>query len=235
MHKSIKINMKKNTFIVLIVITFIGTYSMSHFLPLSAVLNKFRNSNETFLTNKYKSRLSVHNMLKVDSTDVVFLGNSITENFEWGEYFVNNKIKNRGIGSDVIKGVIHRLNTVGSPEKLFVMIGINDINKGHDLTHMVNDYKELMKKIINENSPRKTYFISVLPTEGQLSKLNNQILNVNKALKELTSEFGIDFIDIHSLMLSSEGKLKKEYSVDGVHLSGEGYSVMCRELRKYLN
>lgn len=227
--------MKKYTFIFIILSTFLATYALSHFYPLSGVKNLFNNSSESYMTTKYKLRYTVHSSLKVDSTDIVFLGNSITENFEWGEYFKNPHIKNRGIGGDVIKGVINRLNTVGSPKKLFVLIGINDINTGNQIDLIYRDYNNLLNLLKNENHIQEINVISVLPTEGRLAKLNPKILEVNKRLVELCSIVGVRYIDLHSILINEKGELKKEFSVDGVHLTGEAYNSICNILANYID
>ena len=64
--------------------------------------------------------------------DIIFLGNSITDNCEWAELFNNPHIKNRGIGGDDTDGILERLSdiTSGQPAKIFLMIGTNDLAYG---------------------------------------------------------------------------------------------------------
>ena len=77
----------------------------------------------------YYQRATLFEKLPIDSDDIVFLGNSITNGCEWHELFNNPNIKNRGISSDVSMGVYDRLDPIikGKPAKIFLMIGINDI------------------------------------------------------------------------------------------------------------
>ena len=77
----------------------------------------------------YYQRSTLFEKLPIDSDDIVFLGNSITNGCEWHELFNNPNIKNRGISSDVSMGVYDRLDPIikGKPAKIFLMIGINDI------------------------------------------------------------------------------------------------------------
>ena len=61
---------------------------------------------------------------------MVFLGNSIIEGFDLGFYFPDHQTINRGIVGDHLDGLIERLDNSAvalKPEKLFLMIGINDI------------------------------------------------------------------------------------------------------------
>ena len=67
---------------------------------------------------------------KLKSADIVFLGDSITHEGSWEEYFLECQTVNRGINGDTVQGVIDRLPDVLAlePKKLFLMIGVNDLN-----------------------------------------------------------------------------------------------------------
>lgn len=88
---------------------------------------------------KYESEQYIQSIKKfsienVPLNSVIFLGDSITANAN----FYSEKLINRGIHSDLTYGVYMRLNEVinRNPKKVFIMIGINDID------HVVsNDYE----------------------------------------------------------------------------------------------
>ncbi len=74
-------------------------------------------------------------MRPVDSTDVVMLGNSLTELAgDWNKLLGGRHIRNRGIAGDDATGIYHRLSQIlpGRPKAIFLMVGVNDIS--HDLT-----------------------------------------------------------------------------------------------------
>ena len=70
-------------------------------------------------------RSGLFDILPVDSTDIVFLGNSLTDGCEWHELFADNRIKNRGISGDTASDIHRRLGSVvkGQPAKIFHMAG----------------------------------------------------------------------------------------------------------------
>ncbi|MCP3895963.1 MAG: sialate O-acetylesterase, partial [Bacteroides sp.] len=80
----------------------------------------------------YYQRASLFEELPIDSKDIVFLGNSITNGGEWAELLNNKRVKNRGISGDICQGVYDRLDPIlkGKPAKIFLLIGINDISRG---------------------------------------------------------------------------------------------------------
>ena len=82
----------------------------------------------------YYQRSTLFDVLPVNPSDIIMLGNSLTNGGEWHELLGMPNVKNRGISSDVIDGVKMRLRPLvkGQPAKIFLMIGVNDIS--HDLT-----------------------------------------------------------------------------------------------------
>ena len=72
-------------------------------------------------------------MLPLHSSDIVFLGNSITDGCEWAELFENRHVKNRGISGDRSGWLLERLDSIiaAHPKKLFLMIGDERPGGGH--------------------------------------------------------------------------------------------------------
>ena len=86
-----------------------------------------------FAQSEYNlQRRSLFEVLPVYSSDIVFLGNSITDGCEWAELFNNRHVKNRGISGDRSGWLLDRLDPIvgGHPKKLFLMIGVNDLAAG---------------------------------------------------------------------------------------------------------
>ncbi|MGZ4043897.1 MAG: GDSL-type esterase/lipase family protein, partial [Bacteroidia bacterium] len=64
-----------------------------------------------------------------DTNSIIFLGTSLTQQFELAELFHNSTIKNRGIVGDVTESALLRLGPVVRcrPKKIFIELGINDL------------------------------------------------------------------------------------------------------------
>jgi len=77
----------------------------------------------------YVARISIFDQIPLSSDDIVFVGDSITDQGEWEQLFHSLNVKNRGIGADTTQGVLHRLQEItnAKPKKIFLMIGINDL------------------------------------------------------------------------------------------------------------
>ena len=179
--------------------------------------------------------------------NVVLLGDSITEGFEVTKFFPGRRIINRGIGGDVIgnalppddpRGVLQRLDESVfncAASDVFILIGINDLNSGRTVDVMEVGYREMLQRIRTGAPQVKVHVQSLLPTRGDSDPKNAPVREFNEKLKKLAGEFQCDFIDLHTLMLDGEGRLKVEYTPDGLHLNDAGYAVWRDQVLKTLH
>ncbi|MDC1106248.1 GDSL-type esterase/lipase family protein [Prolixibacteraceae bacterium] len=191
----------------------------------------------------YYQRKTLFELMPNDKNEIIFLGNSITNGCEWTEVFDDLKIKNRGISGDVTAGVIHRLSEVyeSSPEKVFLLIGINDLFLGKTPDYV---YKNILTivRVIKDNSPKTEVFVqSLLPVNDfdgrhvKRERINHDVLWVNEQLKTNAAVDQYIYLDIHNKLVDENGNLKKDYSNDGVHLMGKGYLTWAELLKPYLD
>jgi len=167
------------------------------------------------------------------------LGNSITDNAEWSELFENPLIKNRGIGGDDTDGILDRLGEVteSGPDKIFLLIGTNDLAYGKKGDYILENYKKIIESI-KKNAPDCSLYIqSILPVDDALhyTRPNKEIIKINEELKLLAQEYSMTYIDIWSTFKDKNGMLDKSYSLDGLHLNGAGYEVWKKIIEKYIN
>lgn len=174
--------------------------------------------------------------------NVVLLGDSITEGFEVPKYFPGRRVLNRGIGADVIgnalpsddqRGVLRRLdNSVFdcAATDVFILIGINDLNSGRNVETMEAGYREMLTRIRKKLPELRLYVQSVLPTRGNFDNRNEAVRQFNTKLQKLATAFNCTYIDLHALMTDTEGKLKAEFTNDGLHLTEPGYLVWREQI-----
>lgn len=93
----------------------------------------------------YYQRATLFETLPTSKSDIIFLGNSITNGGEWAELLGNPHAKNRGISGDTTQGVLDRLSTItkGKPSKIFLLIGTNDLSRGRALTRLRRTWRRL--------------------------------------------------------------------------------------------
>lgn len=178
--------------------------------------------------------------LLIDSMDIVFLGNSITEGCDWAELFDNPRIKNRGISGDRSGWMLDRLDPIidGKPKKLFLMIGVNDLANGIQPKVIVDNIAKIVDIFKNKSPRTEIYIQSLLPVNGKEFdrfkhhyKHVDNILEINDNLKELCDGEEIEFIDLHKSFTGEGGLLDSKYTNDGLHLTSDGY-LLWRKLIK---
>ncbi len=168
---------------------------------------------------------------------VVFLGDSITEGFAVNEFLSSDlQLYNRGIGGDTTGGILKRLesNVLSiRPSIIVLLIGINDIHSGIEVSEIVSNLTEILDLIHTELPQCKVYIESLYPTNNQayafLSGFWGKIDECNIQYQDLAETYGYEYIDIHSSLLLGE-ELNRDYSSDGLHLNQAGYDIVCAKL-----
>lgn len=218
------------------------------FLTLPALLvgaqTQIEKWDSTYRPGTYQVKKELFQYYQHKKSDIVFLGNSITDYNEWSELLQLPKAKNRGISGDITFGVLERLQEIidGQPSKVFILIGINDISRNIPDDVIIKNYRKIISRLKNGTPRTKVFIQSILPVNNTFAKYPNHynkdehILAVNQALEKLAIEFDVSFIDIHNEFLDSDGRLDAKYTYEGLHLNAEGYKLWAKILKegKYL-
>lgn len=187
-------------------------------------------ANFMYDTPYYWERKSHFDTLPKSESDIVFLGDSLTNACEWHEFFRNVRLKNRGISGDTTNGLLNRIDEVidSKPRKIFMMIGINDLNQGRSVDEIFKNYNVILKHFREKSSNTEVFVQSLLPLNNQKfpnNGTNNKIIELNAKLKDLSKDFSFHYIDLFSSFLDGNNQLDAQYTIDGIHLNGQGYLV----------
>ncbi|MDE7159882.1 MAG: hypothetical protein K2O24_03420 [Muribaculaceae bacterium] len=191
----------------------------------------------------WHQRVSLFDKLPVSETDIVFLGNSITDGGEFAEMFGMENCINRGIRSDVINGVRKRLRQVtdGHPAKIFLLIGINDVSHGLPAEKIASNYEQLVKEIREATPETELYVQSVMPINNDFKRYKNLVGRedvipaLNALIKEIAVNNGATYIDLWGALADESGsKLRREFTNDGLHLTGAGYQAWAGAIVPYV-
>ena len=180
----------------------------------------------------------------IRSTDIVMLGNSLTEGGrDWTEKLGRANVRNRGISGDVALGVDARLFQImpHKPAKIFLLIGVNDVS--HDLTvdSIVTNIRLLVDHIRVQSPKTKLVLQSLLPireSTGRWKRLQGKtdmIPQINARLETLAREKGLKFINLFPHFTEpGTNILRSELTYDGLHLTKAGYDVWVKLLKPHL-
>lgn len=163
------------------------------------------------------------------------VGDSITDEAEWEDLFPALSIANRGISGDTTDGILNRIDSIASTDadKVFIMIGLNDFQRGDTVDEVLSRYQQLIQAL---NRPgRKIYLQSTVFAGRDFIHLNESILLLNDRLERIANvSDGITFVNLNE-SLSNDSILKPEYSLDSIHLNGEGYRIWQQSIDKYVS
>ncbi len=200
-----------------------------------------RSSKQQFKRHYYTKK-SIYDALPNTKDEILFVGNSITASGQWTELFQDLRVKNRGISGDVTDGILYRLKEVteSQPSKIFLMIGVNDLSKGKSKSYILNRYQEILDSIKSQTPNTKIYIQSILPVNDKFEYFKNHtnktdsIISINNSLKIMAKKNDVKYIDLFSAFADSKNKMKEEYTLDGLHPNGKGYSKWVELIRKYV-
>lgn len=191
----------------------------------------------------YYQRATLFEVLPTSKSDIIFLGNSITNGGEWAELLRNPHAKNRGISGDTTQGVLDRMSTItkGKPSKIFLLIGTNDLSRGKSVDEVAKNVAKIVERVKRESPKTKLYVQSVFPVNPKFNKflghMNRQkdIAALNAKIKAVAARHGVTYIDVYkSLVIPSTDVMNPEYTNDGLHLLGKGYQKWVDVLKPYL-
>jgi len=184
--------------------------------------------------DRYTTQFDV---LSSKPANVVFLGDSITAGGLWNELLPGVNVVNRGIGGNTTGDVLGRMEQIYmlKPEKLFIMIGVNDLKRQLGPNVAASNYIKIFDSI-DKNLPGTEVFIqSVLPVNDSWKIDNTHIPALNIKLKEHAVQRGYTYIDLHTVFSDSDGQLAQNLSNDGIHLLGAGYNLWRKNIVTYVN
>ena len=162
-------------------------------------------------------------------TDVVFLGDSLTDGCDLSLYYPEYTTLNRGIGGDTTIGLEKRLDVsvyAVQPKVVVMLIGANNCST------MFDNYENILISL-KENLPEsKIILVSLTSMGGTWGKNNNLAAFNNVKIRALAEKYDFKFVDVYTPLLNFEtNEIYEEYTSDGGHLTHEGYLVLTSEVK----
>ncbi len=179
--------------------------------------------------------------------NIVFFGDSITSGYKIEEFYPKNNVINSGISGNVTNDLLERMEDVYkyNPSKVFILIGINDLNRGKSIDEILDNIQRIVNNIKTNRKYTNIYIESVYPInrnvfEDKDYSFNNDINNdtikeLNDRLSNLCKENSIQYVDVYNNLIDSEGNLKEDYTREGLHLTDLGYFKVTSSLSKYVS
>lgn len=191
----------------------------------------------------------------VKKGEILFTGSSLMEQFPVNELLMTNGmdqvVYNRGIGGFTTTDMLLHMEEMvfgTEPSRIFINIGTNDIGSPeYQLEALLERYEEIIVRIQERLPEAEINMMAYYPVnetdkipEGEWGKTafvtrTNEKLNIaNAAIENLAAKKGCRFINVNEGLADERGKLKKEYTIEGIHMYANGYQVVLQNLKKYL-
>ena len=147
---------------------------------------------------------------KLDKSQIVFAGDSITEFFALKKYL--------------------------EPSKLVLLIGINDIGRGYPIRDIVTRISDIIMTVRQESLFTEVYLLSVFPVSEESQYASKVKIRNNTTVRELNQQLavlpGVTYVDLFDYLTDNMGQLNDNYTTDGLHLSPQGYQVLAEPIIK---
>lgn len=188
---------------------------------------------------------------------ILFTGSSLMEQFPVNELMMTERIDriiyNRGIGGFTTADMLQNMDVQifdPEPSKIFINIGTNDISYPGApfedvLAYMLKNYSDILSQIKTRLPQTQVYMMAYYPVNetdvvnewnaGAFVNRNNKNLPIaNAAVKDLAGQFGYQYIDVNTGLTDERGMLRKEFTIDGIHMYANGYRTVLENMKPYL-
>jgi hypothetical protein len=143
---------------------------------------------------------------------------------------INNTPLDTFYGNVLVTEAIKSAN----PSNVYIMLGSNGMG-WIDISKMMSDYSTFIDSVKDSAPDADIYVMSIPPVTAEREEkpsveegkiLNSDINNYNSQLLDLANEKNIYYIDTHSALMGSDGKLPSDVSKDGMHFNKDTYIKM---------
>lgn len=185
---------------------------------------------------------------------ILFVGSSLMEQFPIGELTMDISlpyvIYNRGVGgfttaelAQVLDICIYDLK----PAHIFINIGTNDLNGAdYTLDGLIGRYESILNETKAHLPETKLHLMAYYPVNeavgmkdsfmGEIFKYrtNQRIREANEAVKALAERMGGTFHDFNAGLTDTDGNLKEEITIEGMHMYADGYRIVLQNMIPFL-
>lgn len=163
--------------------------------------------------------------------DVIMLGDSITQAGTWQSLLPNIKVINRGVSgystSDLLREIDQ--NLAMRPEKVFLMIGINDLLRGASVEETYDRYVLIVDALM-KNGIDVLIQATLECARLRCGSAVDKVRELNLKLKILAESRNLQFIDLNPDLTSSSQGLLEKFTSDGLHLSKAAYVYWAEKI-----
>ena len=212
--------MKRTTSIILLLVMTFSCFSQNDWFGF----NRYKADNERIIKNG-------------EFPEVVFMGNSITENWAYfhPDFFSGHNYCGRGIGGQTSAQMLMRFTADVidlHPKAVVIMSGTNDV--AHN-TYWVEPSKVVDNVVAMCLLARANGIVPIISSippcasfrwNPEIKDAAQTIVDINKQLRAYAEANGIVYVDYHVALADKHDGFTKELSDDGCHPNPDTYFIM---------
>ncbi|MGN0665816.1 MAG: GDSL-type esterase/lipase family protein [Huintestinicola sp.] len=183
---------------------------------------------------------------------IVFTGSSLMEMFPINkllkEHGDDTEIYNRGVGGFLSHELLEVIDVCAidlQPAKVFINIGTNDLSwSSIPISDLMSSYEKIISEIEEKVHDVKIYLMAYYPVNYEAAaeemkeclriRTNEKITAANAEVKKLAEKHGQRYIDINRNLKDEQGRLKAEYTIEGMHINEDGYRAVYDDIMEYV-
>ncbi len=157
-------------------------------------------------------------------------------------------IYNRGVGgflSGELLAVIDVCVTQLLPAKVFINIGTNDLSwSSIPICELMDRYDQILTAIEDAVPGVRIYLMAYYPVNEAAAspemrdclkiRTNEKISAANEEVKKLAAKHGQRYIDVNDKLRDEQGRLRAEYTIEGMHINEAGYRAIYDDIMAYV-
>ena len=182
----------------------------------------------------------------------VFTGSSLMEMFPINKLLEEHNdsmiVYNRGIGGFVSQELLEVINVCAidlKPSKIFINIGTNDLSDSHiSISELMENYDKIISEIEARLPETIIYLMAYYPVNYEAAdenmkeclkiRNNEKIRIANVEVKKLAEKHNQRYININKNLMDEQGRLKAEYTIEGLHINEDGYRAIYDDIIAYV-
>lgn len=207
---------------------------------------------EEIWTKEYKTERYRRLNETAEKGSVLFAGSSLMEDFPVERFAREDDLPvtvyNRGVGGFITDELLENINVCIldlAPRRLFINIGTNDLSDPtRSIDTVMSNYAGILTRVKQAIPGIGLYLIAYYPVNRDAAipetrdclkvRTNEKLAEANVRVKMLAERFGAKYIDVNAPLKDEQGRLRAEYTFEGIHIKEEGYRAIYPLVKQYI-
>ena len=157
-------------------------------------------------------------------------------------------VYNRGIGGFVTDELLTNLAVCVldlAPRMLFLNIGTNDLSDAsRPMAQIMGTYRAILEKVLQALPDVQIYLMAYYPINEEAAtpemksclrvRTNEKIAQTNAEVQKLAKTLHLHYIDVNAPLKDEQGRLRAEFTYEGMHIRPEGYRTIYPAIKEIL-